>query len=70
MFGAAYPFLQGRGLVFASRFAKLLSEGIAGQYLDAAVQVIESSETGIPFKISAVKAVQQYGPPRVSLDVY
>ncbi|KAI0319475.1 armadillo-type protein [Amylostereum chailletii] len=56
----AYPFLQGRGLVFASRYSKLLPPGISGQYLDAAVQVIESNETGIPFKISAVKAIQQF----------
>ncbi|TFY79832.1 hypothetical protein EWM64_g4180 [Hericium alpestre] len=51
------PFLQGRCLVFASRYAKLLPLNISGQYLDAALQVIESSETGIPFKISAVKAI-------------
>jgi len=54
------PFLQGRSLVFASRYAKLLPNGVADQYLDAAVQVIESPETGIPFKISAVKAIYQY----------
>ncbi|ETW86593.1 hypothetical protein HETIRDRAFT_456575 [Heterobasidion irregulare TC 32-1] len=54
------PFLQGRCLVFASRFAKLLSVDIAGQYLEAAIQVIESRETGIPFKISAVKAILHF----------
>ncbi|KAI0066668.1 ARM repeat-containing protein [Artomyces pyxidatus] len=55
-----YPFMQGRCLVFASRYAKLLPLEISGQYLDAAVQVIESPETGIPFKISAVKAIQHF----------
>lgn len=54
------PFLQGRCLVFASRFAKLLPAHIAGQYLDAAVQVVESADTGIPFKISAIKAIHKY----------
>ncbi|THH14476.1 hypothetical protein EW146_g5852 [Bondarzewia mesenterica] len=54
------PFLQGRCLVFASRYAKLLPVEIAGQYLEAAVQVIESRETGIPFKISAVKATLHF----------
>ncbi|TFY66382.1 hypothetical protein EVG20_g4698, partial [Dentipellis fragilis] len=54
------PFLQGRCLVFASRYSKLLPTEVAGQYLDAAVQVIEASETGIPFKISAVKAIHNF----------
>ncbi|KAI0045675.1 ARM repeat-containing protein [Auriscalpium vulgare] len=55
-----YPFIQGRCLVFASRYAKLLPAETSGQYLEAAVQVIESGETGIPFKISAVKAIQHF----------
>ncbi|KAI0275362.1 ARM repeat-containing protein [Gloeopeniophorella convolvens] len=57
---SAYPFLQGRCLFFASRFAELLPSDVRGQYLDAAVQVIESSETGIPFKVSAVKSIQHF----------
>ncbi|VDB86276.1 unnamed protein product [Peniophora sp. CBMAI 1063] len=55
-----HPFLQGRALVFASRFARLLPLDMAGQYLDAAVQVLESPSTGVPFKICAVKAIQQF----------
>lgn len=55
----AFPFLQGRGFVFASQYAKLLPIQLAGQYLDAAVQVIEASEAGIPVKISAVKAIHK-----------
>ena len=55
----AYPFLQGRCLFLASRFADLLPPDARGQYLDAAVQVIESSETEVPFKVSAVKSIQQ-----------
>lgn len=55
-----HPFLQGRALVFASRFARLLPVDTARQYLDAAVQVLESPSTGVPFKICAVKAIQQY----------
>ncbi|KAF6754194.1 armadillo-type protein [Ephemerocybe angulata] len=55
-----HPFLQGRGFVFASQFSRLLQAQSAGQYLDAAVQVIESSDAGVPVKISAVKAVQNF----------
>jgi hypothetical protein len=54
-----FPFLQGRGFVFASQYTKLLPLQLAGQYLDAAVQVIEATEAGIPIKISAVKAVHK-----------
>ncbi|KAF5345146.1 hypothetical protein D9758_009691 [Tetrapyrgos nigripes] len=55
-----YPFLQGRGFVFASQYAKLLPMQLAGQYLDAAVQVIEAPEANIPVKVSAVKAVHNF----------
>ncbi|KAK7464422.1 hypothetical protein VKT23_006589 [Stygiomarasmius scandens] len=55
-----YPFLQGRGFVFASQYAKLLPVQLAGQYLDAAVQVIEASNASIPIKVSAVKAVHNF----------
>ena len=37
----------------------MLPPDVRGQYLDAAVQVIESSETEVPFKVSAVKSIQQ-----------
>lgn len=56
-----YPFLQGRAFVFASQYAKLLPLQLAGQYLEAAIHVIEASEPGIPVKISAVKAIHKYG---------
>lgn len=36
----------------------------ARHYLDAAVQVLELNETGIPVKISAVKAVHKYVPEK------
>ena len=55
-----FPFLQGRALVVAGQYSKLLPTDAAGQYLDAALQVLESAEAGIPFKISAVKALKQY----------
>lgn len=54
-----HPFLQGRGFVFASQYAKLLPLDSAGRYLDAAIQVVEATEAGIPVKISAVKAVHK-----------
>ena len=63
-----HQFLQGRAFVFASQFSQLLQAQSAGQYLEAAVQVIESPDAGVPVKISAVKAVQKsvccwlYGP--------
>ncbi|TEB38615.1 ARM repeat-containing protein [Coprinellus micaceus] len=55
-----HQFLQGRAFVFASQFSQLLQAQSAGQYLEAAVQVIESPDAGVPVKISAVKAVQNF----------
>ncbi|KAI0281277.1 ARM repeat-containing protein [Russula aff. rugulosa BPL654] len=57
---SAYPFLQGRCLFLASRFAELLPSDVRGQYFEAAIQVIESNETEIPFKVSAVKSIQHF----------
>jgi hypothetical protein len=54
-----FQFLQGRGFVFASQFSKLLPVNLAGHYLEAAVQVIEAPDAGIPVKVSAVKAVHK-----------
>ncbi|KAI0964512.1 hypothetical protein AcW1_001317 [Taiwanofungus camphoratus] len=54
------PFLQGRAFVFASQYAKLLPAQLAGQYLNAAIQVIEAPTAGIPIKISAVKALYNF----------
>ncbi|KAJ7150409.1 armadillo-type protein [Mycena filopes] len=55
-----FPFLQGRGFVFASQYAKLLPVQLAGQYIDAAVQVIEAADAGVPVKISAVRAIHNF----------
>lgn len=52
--------MQGRGFVFASQYSSLLPPAVAGQYLEAAVQVIESPAAGVPVKISAVKAIHKY----------
>ncbi|KAJ3506346.1 hypothetical protein NLJ89_g6919 [Agrocybe chaxingu] len=54
------PFLQGRGFVFASQYAKMLPLQSAGHYLNAAVQILESSEASVPVKISAVKAIHNF----------
>ncbi|PFH48408.1 hypothetical protein AMATHDRAFT_65585 [Amanita thiersii Skay4041] len=54
------PFLQGRGFVFASQFSRLLPTQSATQYLEAAVQVIETPNINIPVKVSAVKAVHNF----------
>jgi importin-9 len=56
---AGHQYLQGRGFVFVSQYARALPRGLAGQYIEASVQVIESSEAGIPVKISAVKAIHK-----------
>jgi hypothetical protein len=53
------PFLQGRGFVFASQFARLLPAQMAGSYLEAAIQVLETDNAGAPIKISAVKAIHK-----------
>ncbi|KAG6380709.1 armadillo-type protein [Boletus reticuloceps] len=55
-----FPFLQGRGFVFASQFAKVLPLQMAGQYLEVAMHVIESDSASIPVKVSAVKAVHNF----------
>ncbi|PPQ86958.1 hypothetical protein CVT25_009780 [Psilocybe cyanescens] len=51
---------SGRGFVFASQYAKILPLQSAGHYLEAAIQVLESGEAGVPVKISAVKAVHNF----------
>jgi hypothetical protein len=53
------PFLQGRAFVFASQFARLFPPALGAQYLDAAAQVVEAPEAGVPVKISAIKAIQK-----------
>ncbi|EJF67437.1 ARM repeat-containing protein [Dichomitus squalens LYAD-421 SS1] len=55
-----FPFLQGRAFVFASQYAKLLPGQLAGQYLDAAIQVLEAPEASVPVKVSAVKAIHNF----------
>ncbi|PPQ99515.1 hypothetical protein CVT24_005305 [Panaeolus cyanescens] len=55
-----FPFLQGRGFVFASQFSKSLPLQAAAQYLEAAIQVLESAESSVPVKISAVRAVLNF----------
>lgn len=68
-------------MFLASRFAELLPADVRGQYFEAAIQVIESDETEIPFKVSAVKSIQQFvfpsslkrlyvDPPRPSFAEY
>ncbi|KAJ7597774.1 ARM repeat-containing protein [Mycena floridula] len=55
-----FPFLQGRAFVFASQFAKLLPLQLAGQYLEAAIHVLEAADGTIPVKVSAVKAINNF----------
>ena len=46
--------------MFASQYTKVLPVEMAGQYLQATVQVLEATEANVPIKISAVKAVLKY----------
>lgn len=54
------PFLQGRAFVFASNFASFLPPALAGQYLQAAIHVLEAPDANVPVKVSAVKAIRKY----------
>lgn len=56
----APPFLQGRGFVFASQFATSLPSELAVQFLDSAVNAIESDGASLPVKISAVRTVKNF----------
>ncbi|KAI8066912.1 armadillo-type protein [Gongronella butleri] len=51
------PFLQGRAFVFASEFAKILPAEMASQYVTVAVQALQSPASGVPVKISALRAL-------------
>jgi hypothetical protein len=53
------PFLQGRAFVFASQFAALLPDALAGQFLGAAVHSLESPSVMITVKLSAVKTIKK-----------
>jgi hypothetical protein len=60
LLSSEHPFLQGRGFVFASSFVLILSErGISGQYLEAAIQALESESVDAVVKISAVKCIRK-----------
>ncbi|KAI9307964.1 armadillo-type protein [Cunninghamella echinulata] len=57
---AEYPFLQGRAFVFASEFAKILPAEMSNQYVAVAVNALQSPDSGIPVKISALNALNNY----------
>ncbi|GAA5887335.1 hypothetical protein JCM6882_002496 [Rhodosporidiobolus microsporus] len=54
------PFLQGRAFVFASQFAEVLPQQLAKQYIQAAIQVLDAAEAGVPVKVSAVRALTNF----------
>ncbi|KAI9258508.1 armadillo-type protein [Sporodiniella umbellata] len=60
MKAAEFPFLQGRAFVFASEFAKILPTEMASQYVSVAVHALQAPESGIPVKISALRALNNY----------
>ncbi|KAG8722408.1 hypothetical protein FRC09_006303 [Ceratobasidium sp. 395] len=55
-----YPFLQGRAMVFASQYATTLPQDLQSQYLQAAWTVLQSETSGVPVKVSAVKAIRNF----------
>lgn len=55
-----HPFLQGRCFVFASQFATSLPSELATQFLDAAVNAIDSESASLPVKISAVRTIKNF----------
>ncbi|KAK4699259.1 importin-9, partial [Phenoliferia sp. Uapishka_3] len=54
------PFLQGRSFVFASQFSQALPAELATQYVDAAIQLLELASAGVPVKVSAVRALNNF----------
>ncbi|KAK4058553.1 hypothetical protein OIO90_000715 [Microbotryomycetes sp. JL221] len=54
------PFLQGRSFVFASQFSSALPNDLTNQYIDAANNVLGSDDAGVPVKISAVRALNNF----------
>lgn len=57
---AEFPFLQGRSFVFASQFASSLPAELATHYIDAAIQALDAPEAGVPVKVSAVRALNNF----------
>ncbi|CAO3648112.1 unnamed protein product [Mucor hiemalis] len=60
MKSAEHPFLQGRAFVFASEFAKILPAEMSSQYVSVAVHALQAPTSGIPVKISALRALDNY----------
>ncbi|GAA5946175.1 hypothetical protein JCM3765_000143 [Sporobolomyces pararoseus] len=57
---SSVQFLQGRAFVFSSQYSEALPPQLAKQYIDAAIQVLDSAEAGIPVKVSAVRALTNF----------
>ncbi|EJU02679.1 ARM repeat-containing protein [Dacryopinax primogenitus] len=53
------PFLQGRALIFAGRYHRLAEEGLAREWINATLLVLESEAQPVA-KVSAVRAIQTY----------
>lgn len=55
-----YPFLQGRAMVFASQYSSILPRDLQSQYLQVAWTILKSQTSGVPVKVSAVKAIRNF----------
>jgi hypothetical protein len=53
------PLLQGRCLVFASKYSNSFSAEVASRYGSLSAQLIESQRAELPLKLSAVKAIRK-----------
>ena len=54
-----HPFLQGRSLIFASRFSSLVPNEIARRYAVNACEIIQTNDASISVKLSAIKAIRK-----------
>lgn len=55
-----YPFLQGRAIVFASQYASILPQDLQAQYLQASWMILKNESSGVPVKVSGVKAIRNF----------
>lgn len=62
--------MQGRSFVFASQFSRVLPPEMAGQYVDAVIQVLEAQDITVPVKVSAVRAVKKCDPVFITFIGY
>lgn len=53
------PFLQGRALIFASRFATQLPQSLQQQFFQSSLQLFEAQDTSFVLKVCALRALKK-----------